>query len=273
MGRVVTLRAARCTTRTRREEDPAPDRLVHHWRTHLGEPVARTVRRRLVVGDSVRAANKAQRVGAFERPGVRGPLRDGGAGGQDRRQLGAGRRSAPARGREPGDGPARAGIACSGRRRLLRHELRRRAARCAGAGPLLNRRIADQLGVEVGDEIGCAPKPSLMRKRRPWRRSTRSRTPRVAVDAVLEDDEFGRFGLRASQVLPFNVFVSRRWLAELELPGRANLVLLDTGTARADAALASLCSSQTRSPSCARSQQPANCAAPGSSSMTPSSRR
>ena len=62
---------------------------------------------------------------------------------------------------------------------------------------------------------------------------------RVGVDAVLGDDEFGRFGLRASQVPPFDVFLSLAWLQEeLALPGRANLLLVDAPPERADAALA-----------------------------------
>jgi putative ABC transport system permease protein len=39
----------------------------------------------------------------------------------------------------------------------------------------------------------------------------------------------GRFSLRASQIPPFNAFVPLDWLQEaLEMPGRANLLLVGT---------------------------------------------
>ena len=41
---------------------------------------------------------------------------------------------------------------------------------------------------------------------------------RVEVAAVLDDAQFGRFGLRASQLAPFNVFLSLDWLQGMQNP-------------------------------------------------------
>lgn len=105
---------------------------------------------------------------------------------------------------------------------------------------LLNRRIAAQLDARVGDEVVLrVEKPSLMPQE-----ATMATVDdvafalRVVVDGIVDDDAFGRFGLRASQVPPSDVFVSRAWLAaELDLAGRVNLLLTDAGVAAADAAL------------------------------------
>ncbi len=66
----------------------------------------------------------------------------------------------------------------------------------------------------------------------------------LEVEEVLSDDDFGRFGLNASQIPPGNVFLSLPWLQEqLELQGRANLLLIggssdiDGLLARADRSL------------------------------------
>ena len=94
---------------------------------------------------------------------------------------------------------------------------------------LLNQRLAAQLGVGPGD-------PILLRVEKP------SALPRdmamatvedisfampAEVGEVIGDQEFGRFSLRASQVPPFNVFVSLTWLqGQLELAERANMLVL-----------------------------------------------
>ena len=50
---------------------------------------------------------------------------------------------------------------------------------------------------------------------------------RVTVAGTVADGGFGRFGLSATQVPPFNVFLSLPWMQqELELPGRANMILV-----------------------------------------------
>ena len=111
---------------------------------------------------------------------------------------------------------------------------------------LLNRRLAEQLGVGPGD-------PILLRVEKP------SALPRdmamatvedisfampAEVGGVVSDEEFGRFSLRASQVPPFNLFVSLSWLqGQLELEERANMLVLgdpedsDDLVARANLAL------------------------------------
>ncbi|MCR9246902.1 MAG: FtsX-like permease family protein [bacterium] len=105
---------------------------------------------------------------------------------------------------------------------------------------LVNARLADQLGVEAGDEVVLRiEKPSLMP-----REATMATVDdlafalRITVDGVLTDDEFGRFGLQASQIPPFNIFVQREWLQEeLELGSRVNLLAVDGAPDAADRAL------------------------------------
>ncbi|MBK8977235.1 MAG: FtsX-like permease family protein [Planctomycetes bacterium] len=105
---------------------------------------------------------------------------------------------------------------------------------------LVNDRLAAQLHVGVGDEV-------LVRVERPSampREATLAQVDdvsfalRVIVDGIVGDQEFGRFGLRASQVPPFDLFLPLGWLQEqLELPGRANLLVVDAPAERANAAL------------------------------------
>lgn len=67
---------------------------------------------------------------------------------------------------------------------------------------------------------------------------------RVEVQGVVNDQQFGRFSLRASQIPPFAVFVSLPWLQQqLQLEGRANMLLVGSEdgpsieATRADSAL------------------------------------
>lgn len=105
---------------------------------------------------------------------------------------------------------------------------------------LINERLATQLGVSIGDEIVVrVEKPSLMPVEATMATVDEvSFALRVQIDAIVSEQEFGRFGLRTSQVPPFNVFVSLAWLqAELALPGRANMLLSTASVTAADAAL------------------------------------
>lgn len=104
----------------------------------------------------------------------------------------------------------------------------------------INERLARQLSVAAGDEIVLrVEKPSLMPVEATMATVDEiSFGLRVTIDDVVPEEEFGRFGLRTSQVPPFNVFVSLRWLQdELELPGRANMLLSDAAIAACDDAL------------------------------------
>jgi putative ABC transport system permease protein len=105
---------------------------------------------------------------------------------------------------------------------------------------LLNQRLATQLGVAAGDEVVLrVEKPSLMPVEATMATvDDISFGLRVTIDGVVDEQQFGRFGLRTSQVPPFNVFVSLAWLQEeLQLPGRANMLLTDGQVDAADKAL------------------------------------
>ncbi len=228
--------------------------LLHHWRTHAGVLLgvacaAAVLTGALVVGDSVRASLREQalqRIGSFESAmacGDRFVTAELAA--RMAEQLdahvsptlllpGVASRSA---------GSARAGIVdvVGVDDGFFAQSARGRDRPVPEPGhALLNERLAAQLSAGVGDEVVLrVEKPSLMPQE-----ATMATVDdvafalRVVVDAVVGDDEFGRFGLRASQVPPFDVFVSRAWLAqELDLEGRANLLLVDADVARADAAL------------------------------------
>ena len=229
--------------------------LAHHWRSHLGVLLgvacaAAVLVGALVVGDSVRDSLRRQalqRVGAFQSAlacGDRFVTDELAANiGEDLDARvcptlllqGVANRS---------EGRTRAGIVdvlgVDDGFFAMSTLGRDRPAPPAGHA-LLNRSVAAQLDATVGDEVVLrVEKPSLMPQE-----ATMATVDdvafalRVVVDDVLDDDEFGRFGLRASQVPPFDVFVSRAWLAEeLGLDGRANLLLTDADVAPADRALA-----------------------------------
>jgi putative ABC transport system permease protein len=104
---------------------------------------------------------------------------------------------------------------------------------------LLNERLAAHLGVGPKDSILLRiQKPSLLpRDMLMATIEDISFALRVEVAGVLSEKEFGRFGLQASQVPPFNVFLSLPWLQQqLDLGGRAN-VLLTGAVGNANAAL------------------------------------
>ncbi len=105
---------------------------------------------------------------------------------------------------------------------------------------ILNERLAAQLGVTVDEEIVVrVEKPSLMPREAAMATvDDVSFALRVKILDIVDEQEFGHFGLRASQVPPFNLFVSLAWLQqELSLPGRANMLLTDASVEAADAAL------------------------------------
>jgi len=98
---------------------------------------------------------------------------------------------------------------------------------------VLNRPLAERLGVSAGEEVKLRiEKPGMMPREVPLTPdSDLSVFSRAVVRAVASDEQFGRFGLQANQVAALNVFVPIRWLQQqLERPGRANILLLGSGS-------------------------------------------
>ncbi len=104
----------------------------------------------------------------------------------------------------------------------------------------LNERLARQLDVSAGDDVllrveqpSALPRDAVLATTEDL-----SLALRLKVRAVLGDEDYGRFGLAASQIPPFNLFVPLEWLQdELGVEGRANLCLTDGEGEAADAAL------------------------------------
>jgi hypothetical protein len=94
---------------------------------------------------------------------------------------------------------------------------------------VLNQPLAQQLKAKAGDTIVLrVEKPSLLSRDAPISpQGDFSVALRLKVEAVVNDEEFGRFSLQANQVAPFNAFVS---LANLQniigQTNRANLLLV-----------------------------------------------
>jgi len=96
---------------------------------------------------------------------------------------------------------------------------------------VLNQPLADQLKVKPGDSVVLrVAKPDRLSREAPISpQEDASVSLRLNVAAIASDAEFGRFSLQASQIAPFNAFVSLATLQkQLQLPGRANLLLAST---------------------------------------------
>ncbi|PYK59185.1 MAG: hypothetical protein DME21_13800, partial [Verrucomicrobia bacterium] len=96
---------------------------------------------------------------------------------------------------------------------------------------ILNQPLARQLKATTGDSVVLrVAKPGKLSREAPISpQEDSSVSLRLKVTGVASDAEFGRFGFQASQVAPFNAFVSLTALQEqLKLPGRANLLLAST---------------------------------------------
>ena len=94
---------------------------------------------------------------------------------------------------------------------------------------VLNDALARQLKAKVGDSILFrVPKPSGLSREAPLSpEEDASVATRLRVQAIAGDEGFGRFSLRASQIPPFNAFVSRGDLQKrLGQEGGANLLLV-----------------------------------------------
>ncbi len=107
---------------------------------------------------------------------------------------------------------------------------RRPAAMTIAPGRVvLSDALARQLKAKVGDSILFrVPKPSGLSREAPLSpEEDASVAMRLTVQAIVGDERFGRFSLRASQIPPFNAFVSRGDLQRrLEQEGGANLLLV-----------------------------------------------
>ncbi|MBX7256990.1 MAG: ABC transporter permease [Candidatus Hydrogenedentes bacterium] len=98
----------------------------------------------------------------------------------------------------------------------------------------VDERLAARLGVKPGDTLALRiPVPSLLSRDAPLssREEEAARRINVRVSAVLSDAQMGRFGLTATQLPPFNVFLRLGDLqSQMELQDRVNLVLFGGNT-------------------------------------------
>jgi ABC-type antimicrobial peptide transport system permease subunit len=104
----------------------------------------------------------------------------------------------------------------------------------------INAALAAQLRVKTGDTVVLrVQKPSLLSRDAPVSPQDKSFVAlSMPVCAVVSDEQFGRFGLRASQIPPFNAYVNlARLQAAVEQTGKANLLLTSLDAADAGKAL------------------------------------
>jgi len=105
------------------------------------------------------------------------------------------------------------------------------------AGVVLNRRLAQRLGVQAGETVVLrVRRPTLLPREAPlgpdWDRTV---AERLTVRAVVGPEQFGRFSLQADQTTPMNAYVDLAWLSrKVELEGRANMLLAGQGTPERD---------------------------------------
>jgi ABC-type lipoprotein release transport system permease subunit len=104
---------------------------------------------------------------------------------------------------------------------------------------VLNRPVAEQLGAEVGRPLLLRlPRPGLIPADSPLGRKRETvHSVRVTVSEIIEAEGLGRFGLRPTQQLPRNAYVSLSWLQErLGQTERVNAILVALSTSAAEAA-------------------------------------
>jgi len=88
--------------------------------------------------------------------------------------------------------------------------------------------LANKMSLKIGDEFLLrVEKGSLIPANAPFvSDEDQTLALRLKVKAIAGDHEMGRFSLKNNQVAPYNVFLSRDYLAsEMDLEGRANLLL------------------------------------------------
>ena len=98
---------------------------------------------------------------------------------------------------------------------------------------VINQQLADQLKVKIGDRIVLrVNKPAALSREAPISpQEDFALAAPVTLRGIAPDEQMGRFSLHASQISPFNAFLSASWLAErLEMAGRANLILAVPGS-------------------------------------------
>ncbi|MDF1666636.1 MAG: FtsX-like permease family protein [Planctomycetota bacterium] len=101
-------------------------------------------------------------------------------------------------------------------------------------GVALSANLAASLGATLGDEVIVRiARPSLLPREVPLVTTDAAwRSNRFKVEAILSDDDFGRFGLSPRQTAPYNCFLSLKALQKLlERPDQANLLLTKSGEA------------------------------------------
>jgi len=95
---------------------------------------------------------------------------------------------------------------------------------------VLNERLAKQLDVKKGNMVNLrVHNPSQLSRDAPMApiEDSTASLAQLEVLAIVSDSEFGRFSLQASQVPPYNAFVSLGQLQEaIEKPAMANLMLV-----------------------------------------------
>ena len=99
-------------------------------------------------------------------------------------------------------------------------------------GVIINEALARHLQAQTNDAILIRiQKPSQLSQDAPLAKSEdQTAAMRMNVDRILSDAEFGRFGLAASQIPPFNVFVDRSVLEKRAgTTNKANLLLVAGG--------------------------------------------
>ena len=105
-------------------------------------------------------------------------------------------------------------------------------------GAWINQRLAAHLGVAKDDTILVrVPTVSNLSRDAPLSPEEDSTAAlRVQITRILSDEQFGRFGLQASQIAPFNVFLPRETLQQrANAAGQANLLLLAARGSAAEA--------------------------------------
>ncbi|WP_372751379.1 FtsX-like permease family protein [Labilibaculum sp.] len=93
----------------------------------------------------------------------------------------------------------------------------------------ISQNLAEKMKLSLGDEFLLrVEKESLIPANAPFvSDEDQTLALRVNIKAIATDKDLGRFSLKNNQVAPYNVFLSREYLAdEMELAGRANLLLV-----------------------------------------------